>query len=352
MNKKTGITVVVLTIVTLLVWRCKHYIDCELQLSSGTSTSQPSYCLSSKKLVQQRLKIEREQQEKNELIEFSQNFKRDEKFICKREPIQKQSMDNHPAQALYDYAIWQRWHTPKDQQNAYWALQIARYQRIAAAHGIAQANEWVKQDTNLDLQQEDIKFLKTAAWLGSGKAQFKLAENIDMIKDADSKKYRDELYWNLINCAAKNEVAKAYLIQGEYWEAQKNFQRAVMSYREAVKQGDVDAARNLYLLAERQLEQSQHKSIEQERVRRYEYIFDYLESNRDLPVTVKELDEIVPLTSAQLPIWNGKIAFQHWYESPSPAQPDPRLLEALAKSKGLNPRTGLPDTRFKFFWEN
>ncbi|WP_174492481.1 DUF6396 domain-containing protein [Acinetobacter sp. Marseille-Q1623] len=351
MQKKTGIVIVVLTIVTLLVWRCKYYIDCEFQLSSGTGTSQPKYCSSSENLVQQQLEVERIQQKKNDLIEFNQNFKRNEKFICPLEPAQK-LLSDHPAQALYDYAIWLQWHTSKEEKNGYWSLQIERYQRIAAAYGIFKPHGVVLRDTDLYFQQEGLQFVKASAWMGSGKAQFKLAEKIAMIQDADSKQYHDELYKDLIDCAAKNHVAEANFIQGEYWEAQQQPEQAIKSYREAVKLGHINAARKLYLLVNAQLEQGKYTSMHQERAKRYEYIFDYLESNRELPVTVKELDEIIPLTSAQLPTWDGKIAFQRWYESPSPAQPNPELVEELAKSKGLNPRTGLPETGFKFFWEN
>ncbi|MBN6077104.1 hypothetical protein HYE59_06065, partial [Aggregatibacter actinomycetemcomitans] len=43
-----------------------------------------------------------------------------------------------------------------------------------------------------------------------------------------------------------------------------------------------------------------------------------------------------------LPAWDGKIAFQRWYEGPSPAKPSDELMQQLADKAGLDVKTGLP----------
>ncbi|MFU2048232.1 DUF6396 domain-containing protein [Avibacterium gallinarum] len=61
-----------------------------------------------------------------------------------------------------------------------------------------------------------------------------------------------------------------------------------------------------------------------------------------LKPTVPDLDEIVPLPPAKLPPWDGKIAFQRWFEGPSPQKPSDELMQKLAEKAGLDWQTGLP----------
>ena len=53
---------------------------------------------------------------------------------------------------------------------------------------------------------------------------------------------------------------------------------------------------------------------DKERSKRYNIIWNYLTDNDYLQPKVPDLDEIVPLPPAKLPKWDGKIAFQRWYE--------------------------------------
>lgn len=78
-----------------------------------------------------------------------------------------------------------------------------------------------------------------------------------------------------------------------------------------------------------------------ERARRYNIIRSYLSRNDHLNPKVTDLDEIAPLPPAKLPEWDGKIAFQRWYEGASPKQPSEELVKKLAEAKGLDPKTGL-----------
>lgn len=81
--------------------------------------------------------------------------------------------------------------------------------------------------------------------------------------------------------------------------------------------------------------------LDLERSKRYAIIQDYLSTFDYLNPKVPDLDDIVPLPPAKLPEWDGKIAFQRWYEGSSPNQPSDDLVKKLAEAKGLDPKTGL-----------
>lgn len=50
---------------------------------------------------------------------------------------------------------------------------------------------------------------------------------------------------------------------------------------------------------------------------------------------VHDLDDIVPLPPAKLPKWDGKIAFQRWYEGEAPPKPSEALMQKLVNQVGL-----------------
>lgn len=56
---------------------------------------------------------------------------------------------------------------------------------------------------------------------------------------------------------------------------------------------------------------------------------------------VHDLDDIVPLPPAKLPKWDGKIAFQRWYEGEAPPKPSEALMQKLANQAGLRVDTRL-----------
>ncbi|WP_239403575.1 DUF6396 domain-containing protein, partial [Aggregatibacter aphrophilus] len=80
-----------------------------------------------------------------------------------------------------------------------------------------------------------------------------------------------------------------------------------------------------------------------ERSRRYDIIWNYLAKYDYLQPKVPDLDEIVPLPPAKLPKWDGKIAFQRWYEGKAPPKPDEAPVRRLAWQAGLNGETGLDE---------
>ena len=58
---------------------------------------------------------------------------------------------------------------------------------------------------------------------------------------------------------------------------------------------------------------------------------------------VHDLDDIVPLPPAKLPKWDGKIAFQRWFEGEAPPKPDEALVRRWAWQAGVNGDTGLDE---------
>ena len=77
-----------------------------------------------------------------------------------------------------------------------------------------------------------------------------------------------------------------------------------------------------------------------ERAKRYSVIRSYLSRYDYLHPKVPDLDEIVPLPPAKLPKWDGKIAFQRWYEGEAPPKPSEALMLKLANQAGLRVDNG------------
>ena len=118
-------------------------------------------------------------------------------------------------------------------------------------------------------------------------------------------------------------------------------------FHEGVKNGDYSSASRLRTaFQDKILETNQidflDLPVDRERAIRYKMIGEYLFRKDYLNPKVPDLDEIVPLPPAPLPAWDGKIAFQRWYEGPPPAKPSDELMQKLADKAGLDVKTGLP----------
>ncbi|AOF53544.1 hypothetical protein BKG91_05050 [Rodentibacter caecimuris] len=70
-------------------------------------------------------------------------------------------------------------------------------------------------------------------------------------------------------------------------------------------------------------------------------IWKYLAYKDYLQPKVPDLDDIVPLPPAPLPEWDGKIAFQRWYEGDAPPKPSEALMMKLANQAGVRVDNGL-----------
>ncbi len=192
-------------------------------------------------------------------------------------------------------------------------------------------------------------FLRRAAELGSAEAQFELSNVIMRIEDEPTFDARLKFANELEKCSAQNGYWHASIYYGIGMRDQKNYIEALQAFHNAAKQGSPQGALRLKdsfefksIPVEDQAEiDNLELDLDLERSKRYAVIQDYLSTYDYLNPKVPDLDEIVPLPPAKLPEWDGKIAFQRWYEGASPKQPSEELVKKLAEAKGLDPKTGL-----------
>ncbi|WP_233127076.1 DUF6396 domain-containing protein, partial [Rodentibacter sp. Ppn85] len=154
-------------------------------------------------------------------------------------------------------------------------------------------------------------------------------------------------------CASEQGLADASVSLGASLKFDKKYAEAVKILQQGVKNGHYQAAYRLSsgfspnTTPDNQLDYLGLKA-DKERSRRYEIITNYLDDNNYLQPKVPDLDEIVPLPPAPLPEWDGKIAFQRWYEGDAPPKPSEALMLKLANQagvrvdNGLDLETGLP----------
>lgn len=153
----------------------------------------------------------------------------------------------------------------------------------------------------------------------------------------------------LEKCSAQNGYGEANIFYGIGMQEQKKYTEALQAFHNATKQGATGGAswlRSAFKYKSVPVEDQAEMynlelELDLERSQRYAVIQDYLSTYDYLNPKVPDLDDIVPLPPANLPVWDGKIAFQRWYEAPSPKQPSDDLVKKLAEAKGLDPKTGL-----------
>ena len=125
----------------------------------------------------------------------------------------------------------------------------------------------------------------------------------------------------------------------------KKYPEALKVFHQGVKNGDVISALNLSSGFSQKINKDDlnflNLSPDEERSKRYDIIRKYLSRNDYLQPKVPDLDEIVPLPPAKLPKWDGKIAFQRWYEGETPPKPSEALMQKLANQAGLRVDNGL-----------
>ncbi|MBN6710753.1 sel1 repeat family protein [Haemophilus haemoglobinophilus] len=291
---------------------------------------------------------------------------------------------------LYDYALYQDLHNmwSGKKGDVIWQSTLPYY-RIAAANGDYKANirlqyllktQRIKTDNNinevlalnemLSLQlpatayyntylylqlgygiktKEKLgrfAFLRKAAEMGSREAQFELGNLILSIKDGNSFNDRMKIWEVLLSCSSNQGFSEAGESLGILYQDDKKYLKAIKYYHQGVKNGS-SVAGNMLSDGFRGEYPKDHYGYlgdfrDLERAKRYEMIADFLFSHDYLFPTVPDLDEIVPLPPAKLPPWDGKIAFQRWFEGPSPEKPSDELMQKLAKQAGLDWQTGLP----------
>jgi len=356
-----------------------RYLECNpIFLGGGPSGPRPERC---------HIK-EKEQQRKTQMAQLEQLAAL--QFTCKKEV---QPPLSEETQQLYNYALYHDLHNmwTGEKGDEVWNG-LARYYRIAAANGDYKANvrlqyllntgristdmpqtevhnlneELAKQlpatayynlygylDEDYGVRTEEggkYAYLRKAADLGSREAQYTVAEMLADIEDEEETKeafkYRLNLVKQLWACASEQGLGEASINLGISLQSDKKYSEAVKVFYQGVKNGDAMSASTLRGGFSQQTTKDNRLDFldlapDEERSRRYDIIWNYLAKYDYLQPKVPDLDEIVPLPPAKLPKWDGKIAFQRWYEGEAPPKPDEALVRRLARQAGLNGDTGL-----------
>ena len=330
---------------------------------------------------------EQEQQRKTQMAQLEQLAALE--FTCKKEERPPLSEE---TQQLYNYALYHDLHNmwTGDKGDEVWNS-LARYYRIAAANGDYKANVRLQYLLNTgristDMPQTEVHnlneelakqlpatayynlygyldegygvrteeggkyaYLRKAADLGSREAQYTVAEMLADIEDSEETqeafKFRLNLVEQLWACASEQGLGEASGNLGSFLRLDKRYDEALKVSHQGVKNGDSISALVLSHAFESEVQADNLNfldvSPDDERVKRYHMISSYLSRYDYLQPKVPDLDEIVPLPPAKLPKWDGKIAFQRWYEGEAPPKPSEALMLKLANQAGLRVDNGL-----------
>ena len=320
-------------------------------------------------------------------MEKMEQLKANLAFVCKHEEKPELLPE---TQQLYNYALYHDLHNmwTGKRGDAVWNG-LARYYRIAAMNGDYKANirlqyllksgrissdmpqtevhnlneELAKQlpatayynlygylDVGYGVRTEKdgkYAYLRKAADLGSREAQYVVADMLGSINDDETLELRIKLVDQLRACASEQGVGDASEMLGLRLERKKEYPKALEAFHQGVKNGSELSASVLSEVFNNKRENKYLDDLnlkeDSERARRYKIIGDYLYEKDYLQPKVPDLDEIVPLPPAKLPEWDGKIAFQRWFEGGAPPKPDEALVRRLAWQAGLNGDTGLDE---------
>ena len=308
-------------------------------------------------------------------------------FVCKHEEKPELLPE---TQQLYNYALYHDLHNmwTGKKGDAVWNG-LARYYRIAAMNGDYKANirlqyllksgrissdmpqtevhnlneELAKQlpatayynlygylDVGYGVRTEKdgkYAYLRKAADLGSREAQYVVGDILTDIKDEGTLQQRLKIYEQLLSCSSEQGFGEASEMLGLGYESDKEYSKALEAFHQGVKNGSELSANVLSEVFHNKRENKYLDDLnlkeDSERARRYKIIGDYLYEKDYLHPKVPDLDDIVPLPPAPLPKWDGKIAFQRWFEGEAPPKPDEALVRRLAWQAGLNGDTGLDE---------
>ena len=308
-------------------------------------------------------------------------------FVCKHEEKPELSQE---TQQLYNYALYHDLHNmwTGKRGDAVWNG-LARYYRIAAMNGDYKANirlqyllksgrissdmpqtevhnlneELAKQlpatayynlygylDVGYGVRTEKdgkYAYLRKAADLGSREAQYVVGDILTDINDEETRPLRLKIYDQLLACASEQGLGQASVMLGIGLQSKKEYQQALEVFHQGTKNGNDSSARRLAHAFSGKPKEGEmyflNLSEDSERSRRYKIIGDYLSDKDYLQPKVPDLDDIVPLPPAPLPKWDGKIAFQRWFEGEAQSKPDEALVRRLAWQAGLNGDTGLDE---------
>ena len=260
---------------------------------------------------------------------------------------------------------------------------VARYYRIAAAHGHYKANSNLqrlvsqgladspnreKETVDLAMQlvnqgipagyydighylelgyglKQDVemalRYIRKAADLGSPDAQFYVAKKLAPVDNAPA------IARQMRQCAADQGHGEAAVELGIDLQTDKIYPDSAMAFQQGVKAGDQSAASFLEHGFGNPSPTDQLNYIalphDPERSRRYKLIGKFIRENDGRNPKVPDIDKIVPLPPAKLPPWDGTFQWEKEQAAAVPPQkPSDELIQRLSKEKHLDPVTGLP----------
>ncbi|HDR9037103.1 TPA: sel1 repeat family protein [Burkholderia vietnamiensis] len=298
-------------------------------------------------------------------------------FACTHQADHLPPLDPQ-ADGLFRYARYlEKLDGPKDFN------EVARYYRIAAAHGHYKANQNLQSlisdgladspdapketvalavqliqqgipsgyydighylETGYGLGQDAetaLRYFRKAADLGNPEAQTYVAQLLAPLDKAPT------IARQMRQCAADQGFGEAASALGIDLSGDKLYPDAVKAFQKGVEAGSIQSASflgngftappqsdGLYYLA---------LSNDSERSRRYRAILEFLRSNDGRNPKVPDIDKIVPLPPAKLPPWDGTFQWQKEQDAAVPPQkPSEETVDEMAKAHNLDPKTGLP----------
>ncbi|WP_244098264.1 SEL1-like repeat protein [Burkholderia ambifaria] len=298
-------------------------------------------------------------------------------FTCTHQADHLPSLDPQ-ADSLFRYARFlEKQDGPKDFN------EVARYYRIAAAHGHYKANQNLQSlisdgladspdapketvalavrliqqgipagyydighylETGYGLGQDAemaLRYFRKAADLGNPEAQTYVAQLLAPLDRTP------EIARQMRQCATDQGFGEAASALGIDLSGDKLYPDAVKAFQKGVAAGSIQSASflgngfksppqsdGLYYLA---------LSNDSERSQRYRAILEFLRSNDGRNPKVPDIDKIVPLPPAKLPPWDGTFQWQKEQDAAvTPQKPSDEMINEMAKAENLDPKTGLP----------
>ncbi|WP_310641516.1 DUF6396 domain-containing protein [Burkholderia cenocepacia] len=296
-------------------------------------------------------------------------------FTCTHEADRLPALDPD-AEALFRYGRYlQTRDGPKDYD------EVARYYRVAAAHGHYKANhnvqqlvsqglasspnaaheavEWASQLVNQGVpmgyydigyylksgyglkqnQELALKYIRKAADLGNPDAQYYVARLLAPHDRAP------DIARQMRRCAVDQGHGRAAYELAINLAGRGDSHGAVLAYQKGVAAGVSGAATSLeeaFLAPESEDKRfALDVTKDSERSRRYQLIGQFLRDNTLANPKVPDVDQIVPLPPAKLPPWDGTFEWEK-QRAQVPPKPSEELIDRLAKEKHLDPATGWP----------
>ncbi|ASL42635.1 hypothetical protein bAD24_I04040 [Burkholderia sp. AD24] len=300
-------------------------------------------------------------------------------FTCIHEADHLPPLDPQ-ADLLFQYGRYlQKKDGPKDFN------EVARFYRIAAAHGhykanqnaqllvsqgladspdapkeaVALAAQLIEQgvpggyydighylEAGYGLKQDPemaLRYFRKAADLGSPDAQAYVGDLLAPLGKAPV------VARQMRQCATDQGFGPAASTLGVDLKTDKLYLDAAKAFQNGVRAGDTMSASFLRdgFKGPPSSDQLDYLALsnDPERFRRYRLIGDFLDANDGRNPKVPDIDKIVPLPPAKLPPWDGTFQWQKEQDAAVPPhKPSDELIDQLAKAKNLDPATGLPLT--------